>query len=77
MGSASADHNVSIHNIGRPAGSKEPSDVGGIKPVKSHDVGGRLAEESGQMRLPFRLADSLSKGAGRDRDAGSGLPGPR
>lgn len=73
--SASADHDMGIHNVGRPAGSKQPPDVGGVNPVQRNDVGGRLAKEPGQTHLTFRLADSLRESGRGNGDAGSGLPG--
>ncbi len=74
-GSASADHNVSIHNIGRTTRSKQPPHIGGINPVQRYDIGRRLTKEPGQTRLPFRMADSLSESTRRNRDARPGLAG--
>jgi hypothetical protein len=71
--SPSADHNVSIHDVGRGTRSQEPSDVGGVNPIESYDVGRRLSKEPSQTRLPLRTADSLSESTCRHRDPRPGL----
>jgi hypothetical protein len=74
-GTASTDHNVSIHNIGCTARSKQPSHVGGINPVQTYDIGRRLTKEPGQTRLSFGMADSLSESTRRNCDPGPGFAG--
>ncbi len=67
-GTASADHNVSIHNVGCTARSKQPPYVGGINPVQRYDIDRRLPKEPGQTRLSFGMADSLSESTRRNCD---------
>ena len=74
-GSAGADHDMRIYNIGCPARSEQPSDVRGINPTQSHDVGRRLPKEAGQTSLLFRSSEGLSESTRRDGDPGAGFEG--
>jgi hypothetical protein len=75
-GSAGADDDVGVRDVGRTARSQKSSDVRGIDPVKRYDVGGRLAEEPPEARLALRPPDGLGKSTRRDRDASRGLASP-
>src|SRR5216683_1415537 len=74
VGSAGADHDMSVHNVCSRARSEQPTDVRSVYAIEGHDICGWLPNESGEACLSFGLSYRLSQRGRRNGYTGARFP---
>ncbi len=73
----SAEHHVGVDHVRRSRRREQPPDSDGIVPIKSDDLGTRIANEPREPGLSSGIADRLGERGGWNGDSRGGLRSPR